>query len=203
MTYLFFIVLGYLSGSITFGYLVPKLIKGVDVRTVSRDGNAGTANAFLHGGVFCGILVLIGDLAKGALPIYLAAERVDPARWLFALVMAAPVLGHAYPVLDRYGKGGKGIAVSFGVLLGLYPVLTPVLLLAAAYLFFSLLCVVEPHSLRTGLTYLVWSALGLFLIKIPSLRLGTVLIAWLVIHKHLPEIREIPRDQATIAFRKG
>ena len=114
MEYVVFCLLGYLFGSVTFGYLIPRLIKGVDVRALSSDGNPGTANAFLYGGVFCGILVLLADLGKGALPVFLAARHLDPEEKLFALVMAAPVVGHAYPLIDRYGKGGKAIAVSFG-----------------------------------------------------------------------------------------
>ena len=203
MEYVVFCLLGYLSGSITFGYLIPKLIKGVDVRTLSNDGNPGTANAFLYGGVFCGILVLLADLGKGALPVFLAARHLDPEEKLFALVMAAPVVGHAYPLIDRFGKGGKAIAVSFGVLLGLYPAFLPVLLLAGVYLFFSLVLVVEPHSLRTGLTFLVWSVLGVHFTPVSSIKYGIVLIAFVVIRKHLPEIRRIPKGQACFALRKG
>ena len=59
--YGFYIALGYLSGSLMFGYAVPKLIKGIDVRKESSDGNPGTANAFLCGGALCGILVLLGQ----------------------------------------------------------------------------------------------------------------------------------------------
>ena len=62
MKYVVFSLLGYLSGSLTFGYLIPRLLKGIDVRTLSSDGNPGTANAFLYGGVLCGILVLLADL---------------------------------------------------------------------------------------------------------------------------------------------
>ena len=51
MKYVVFSLLGYLSGSLTFGYLIPRLLKGIDVRTLSSDGNPGTANAFLYGGV--------------------------------------------------------------------------------------------------------------------------------------------------------
>ena len=98
MEYVVFCLLGYLFGSVTFGYLIPRLIKGVDVRALSSDGNPGTANAFLYGGVFCGILVLLADLGKGALPVFLAARHLDPEEKLFALVMAAPVVGHAYPL---------------------------------------------------------------------------------------------------------
>ena len=201
MEYVVFCLLGYLFGSVTFGYLIPRLIKGVDVRALSSDGNPGTANAFLYGGVFCGILVLLADLGKGALPVFLAARHLDPEEKLFALVMA--VVGHAYPLIDRYGKGGKAIAVSFGVLLGLYPVFLPVLLLAGVYLFFSLVLVVEPHSLRTGLTFLIWSVLGVHFTPLSSVKYGIVLIAFVVIRKHLPEIRRIPKGQACFALRKG
>ena len=203
MEYVVFCLLGYLFGSVTFGYLIPRLIKGVDVRALSSDGNPGTANAFLYGGVFCGILVLLADLGKGALPVFLAARHLDPEEKLFALVMAAPVVGHAYPLIDRYGKGGKAIAVSFGVLLGLYPVFLPVLLLAGVYLFFSLVLVVEPHSLRTGLTFRIWSVLGVHFTPLSSIKYGIVLIAFVVIRKHLPEIRRIPKGQACFALRKG
>ena len=67
MEYVVFCLLGYLFGSVTFGYLIPRLIKGVDVRALSSDGNPGTANAFLYGGVFCGILGTSGRSWKKAL----------------------------------------------------------------------------------------------------------------------------------------
>ena len=149
------------------------------------------------------VLFLLAELGKGALPVFLAARHLDPEEKLFALVMAAPVVGHAYPLIDRYGKGGKAIAVSFGVLLGLYPVFLPVLLLAGVYLFFSLVLVVEPHSLRTGLTFLIWSVLGVHFTPLSSIKYGIVLIAFVVIRKHLPEIRRIPKGQACFALRKG
>ena len=52
MEYTFYAMLGYVLGSIPFGYLIPHWLKGVDVRKLSRDGNPGTANAFLFGGFF-------------------------------------------------------------------------------------------------------------------------------------------------------
>ena len=203
MKYVVFSLLGYLSGSLTFGYLIPRLLKGIDVRTLSSDGNPGTANAFLYGGVLCGILVLLADLGKGAFPVWLAARYLDPEENLFGLVMAAPVIGHAYPLIDRFGKGGKAIAVSFGVLLGLYPIFLPVVLLAAVYLFFTGILVINPHSLRTGVTFLVWSVPGVHFAPFSSIKYGIMLIAFVVIRKHLPEIKRIPRGQACIAWKKG
>ncbi|HIR93126.1 MAG TPA: glycerol-3-phosphate acyltransferase [Candidatus Egerieimonas intestinavium] len=182
--YGFFILLGYLAGGIMFGYLIPRMIKGIDVRDASDDGNPGTANAFLCGGVFCGILVLLADLLKGFLPVYLAGRRVDIRGLGFSLVMAAPVLGHAFPLCGGKGKGGKAIAVSFGVLMGLYPRVTGLWLLIFWYLFFSLVIILNPHRLRTRVTYICWLISSLAFRPGTAVALGNMLIAGIVIDKH-------------------
>ncbi|EKC44419.1 protein containing ABC transporter-like domain protein, partial [human gut metagenome] len=64
-------VFGLLCGSILFGRVLPKWIKGIDVTEVSNDHNPGTANAMKYAGVPVGILCLLGDLLKGALPVYI------------------------------------------------------------------------------------------------------------------------------------
>ena len=112
------IVFGLLCGSILFGRALPKWIKGIDVTEVSNDHNPGTANAMKYAGVPVGILCLLGDLLKGALPVYVAVGMGLVTDSWFPLIMAAPVLGHAYS-LFYHGNGGKAIAVSFGVLIGL------------------------------------------------------------------------------------
>ena len=60
--FIFYILLGYFSGGLMFGYVIPKVIKGIDVRSMSSDGNPGTANAFFYGGAVCGIAVLLLSL---------------------------------------------------------------------------------------------------------------------------------------------
>ena len=149
-----YIIGGYLSGSILYSYLLPKALKGIDITAESPDGNPGTANAFTCAGIPIGILVLCMELLKGYLPVHLALREVNPARWSFALILAAPVFGHACPFLQPQ-KGGKAIAVSFGVLLGLVPFWLPVLSLAALYLIFSLVIVIEPHFYRSVCTFVL------------------------------------------------
>lgn len=90
-----YIIGGYLSGSILYSYLLPKALKGIDITAESPDGNPGTANAFTCAGIPIGILVLCMELLKGYLPVHLALREVNPARWSFALILAAPVFGHA------------------------------------------------------------------------------------------------------------
>lgn len=90
----------------------------------------------MEGGFLCGTLTLLGDLAKGFLPVFCCVWTTSRLGIYMtaglALVMTAPVIGHAFPVYHRF-QGGKGIAVSFGSLLGLFPDLRPALVLAAFF----------------------------------------------------------------------
>ena len=132
--YLFYSFFGYLSGSVLYSYLIPKYFCHVDVRTVNEDQNPGAFNAFSVAGPRIGLLCVLCDIGKGFLPVFLAAHSsaVSMGSWIFALILLAPVAGHAWPFLQP-AKGGKAISVSFGVLLGLLPDLRPALLLAAFY----------------------------------------------------------------------
>ena len=182
--YLFYMICGFLLGSILFAYEIPKLMKNIDIRELSEDRNPGTFNAFVYGGTACGILVLLCELLKGFLPVYLCSQRAGRESMLFAGVLLAPVLGHAFSIFHK-GKGGKGIAVSFGVLLGLFPWWTPALTLAAFYIFFSLVVPVKSHLKRSVATFGCYGAVTLFPIWEPAVRLGAFLISGIVIYKHL------------------
>lgn len=201
--YGFYIMLGYLSGSLMFGYAVPKLLKGIDVREESSDGNPGTANAFLCGGAVCGILVLLGDILKGIIPVYMAVKSVGTEFIGFAFVMAAPVFGHAYPVIGGKRNGGKGIAVSFGVLLGLYPFLTNLWLLVFWYVLFSVLIRINPHSYRTLITYMCWILSTLICKVQPILCIGNVLISLVVLDKHSVELKNKKERQICFGIRRN
>lgn len=202
MGYLFFAIFGYLTGGILFAYLIPKKVKGIDIRKESRDGNPGTANAFLYAGVPCGILVLVCDLLKGAIPVHLAVRTLDVQNPGFILVMAAPVLGHVVPVFRGYAGGGKGIAVSFGVLLGLWPGFPCIWLLAFWYLFFSLVFVLNPHSFRTIAAFWCWAVSELFFIKSTEVLLGSAMITLLVWRRHRKEDKKEERE-IRFVFRRN
>ncbi len=172
-----FILLGYLSGSVLYAPLFTRLFHGDDAFSHSRDGNPGTANAFACGGFWCGVCTLLCELLKGFLPVFLFTygQSVQTMDWRCALVLAAPVLGHGFPVFFRF-RGGKGIAATFGCLLGLcpgYPL--PFAVFAACFIFFSAVLNIKPDFYRTIFAYT--AALILF----PVLRLaGTVCIAFLL-----------------------
>ena len=62
-------VAGYLLGSILFAPFFVQLFRNLDLEASSKDGNPGTANAFIKGGFWCGSLALLGDMGKGILPV--------------------------------------------------------------------------------------------------------------------------------------
>lgn len=161
---LFFILISYFSGSILYARIFGQLFAHEDITENSKDHNPGTANAFINGGMMCGILTLLCDIFKGAVPVYLYFS--GEVTWAAVLVLAAPVIGHMFPVFSRM-QGGKGIAVTFGCLLGLLPLYTPLLAFAFFFIFFSVILRITPHFYRTIITYLCTSA-ALFLLDVPS-----------------------------------
>lgn len=148
-----FILFGFLLGGVLFSYHIPKQLCNVDVVACSRDGNPGTANAMKLCGVPVGLTCLDCDLLKGYLPVSLALRVLPVESWWLAPILVAPVLGHALAVFYPF-PGGKAVAVSFGVLLGLLPHSWLVLALVIPYLFFSLIVVLHPNERRSVVSFL-------------------------------------------------
>ena len=113
---LLLVVLGYLSGSVPYGYVLPKLLKGVDVRTIGS-GNIGATNAARAAGRVIGVAVFVLDVAKAMVPVEVAQElmagRPHGDLWVVPVAVAA-FAGHLYPVWLRF-QGGKGVATGLGI----------------------------------------------------------------------------------------
>lgn len=118
------LVIAYLLGSIPFAYLAGRL-NGVDLRTVGS-GNLGATNVFRTLGRTVGVVVMILDIAKGAAAVLLAEWLTTGAWWPIA-AGALAILGHVFPVWTGF-KGGKGVAVGAGALIGLVPLASAVLI---------------------------------------------------------------------------
>ncbi len=175
-----FALAGYLMGSVLFAPLFGQLLAGKDILAGSRDNNPGTANAYMQGGFLCGTLTLLCDLAKGFIPVYLCMRfEADVWEMGMALVIAAPVLGHTFSAYHRF-HGGKGIATTFGALLGLVPDLTPALVMAMLFILFSLVIRISPHFYRTIITYLCVCAALFFGKERAAVKAGFVLITLIV-----------------------
>ncbi len=187
MRNLLIMISGYLLGSILFGKIFLKLFKHKDISMEGEDGNPGTFNAFAAGGMLCGVLTLVCDLAKGAIPValYLYCNKGDRIGWMLVPVMIAPVLGHAFPIYQGFRGGGKAIAVSFGSLLGFFPNLLPALIPAAFYLLYSAMRI-QPHAKRSVLTFSCSAAVASIAIREHAVKVGMILICAIVIGRHLP-----------------
>ena len=114
------LALSYLLGSIPTAYLFGKIYKGIDIRQ-HGSGNVGATNAFRILGKIPGTIVLLLDVLKGLLAVTLVGDIFHPATenilWR-AILGVVVVCGHNWTVFLNF-KGGKGMATSLGVLIGL------------------------------------------------------------------------------------
>jgi glycerol-3-phosphate acyltransferase PlsY len=107
------IILAYLCGSISSAILVCRLARLPDPRT-QGSGNPGATNVLRFGGKAAAVSVLIFDILKGMLPVWLAYKlHVTPMYLGFTAIAAC--LGHIYPVFFRF-QGGKGVATALGAI---------------------------------------------------------------------------------------
>lgn len=114
-------VLGFLSGSVLYAKLLPKLFYDIDIVACSEDGNPGTSNVFKYCGKKCGILTGILEFAKGFFPVALGNNMINiqESGSLFGFIILAPVLGHMFSVFHHW-NGGMGVAPTFGTLIAVF-----------------------------------------------------------------------------------
>jgi len=123
-------ILSYLLGAVPTAYIVGKVLKGIDIRK-HGSGNVGATNTFRILGKGPGIFVLLFDILKGFLAVVMVGGllRID-ILWVLIMLGLTAIIGHNWTVFLNF-KGGKGIAASLGVLIGLcvrVPSFGPVLL---------------------------------------------------------------------------
>lgn len=129
------VVAAYLLGSINSAILVSQAMDLPDPRSLGS-GNPGATNVLRTGNKFAAAITLLGDLLKGFIPVFIANTLVGD-EYLIAAVSLAALLGHMYPIYYRF-QGGKGVATTLGVLLGvdwLWGILWIVIWLTVALLF--------------------------------------------------------------------
>jgi acyl phosphate:glycerol-3-phosphate acyltransferase len=123
----------YLLGSIPFGVLFTRLFGGRDVRKFGS-GNIGATNVARVAGPIPAILTLLFDVAKGAVPVWVAGRfSTESATWTMIAALAA-LLGHCFPIWLEF-RGGRGVATAAGAFL----VLCPAALLGSVMLFLLVL----------------------------------------------------------------
>lgn len=185
-------IIGFLSGSVMYSYIIPRVLKKVDVRDKADDKNPGGANAMAATGVFIGLVCILLDILKAFAPVFLSVSYMGVSGMRLAPVMIAPVLGHAFsPFL--WFKGGKALSVSFGSLLGIFWVSkVALILLIVIILIFKLLIVITPDSSMIVAAFVASAAVVFFMEPLMAVKVGMVLITLVVCLKHLlnPNARE-------------
>ncbi len=196
-------VSAYIIGSIPTAYIFGRVLKGIDIREYGS-GNAGATNVFRVIGKTPGIIVLIIDIIKGYISatylasgfMYLApVTRPELYRILFGL---SAIAGHNWTLFLKF-KGGKGVAASAGVVIGLIPKIFWLGFLVWLITFFI-----------TGFVSL-GSIIAIISIPIFTLAFGEpveivvfmCLLCLIIVYKHKPNIRRLARgEEKRISFFK-
>lgn len=201
------LVLSYLLGSIPIGYILSRALKGIDIRK-HGSGNFGATNVFRVVSPWAGIVVLVLDALKGALPVtvlgdFLIQSSPGLDEVLVRLLLGvAAVCGHNWTVFLKF-KGGKGVATSAGALLGLSFKIPQLGLIAGLCLGVWILVL-----LTTGfvsLASIVASiALPLFMLSFGQplkLIIFSVALCLFVVYRHKSNIGRLLRKEEKKAFK--
>ncbi|MHC5138276.1 MAG: glycerol-3-phosphate 1-O-acyltransferase PlsY [Planctomycetota bacterium] len=194
----------YLLGAVPFGFLIAKA-HGKDLRTIGS-GNIGATNTVRALGKKWGIFCFVLDVLKGLIPMLLVpmlgavgAKTAGPGELtLWLTVGCTAVLGHIFPIYLKF-KGGKGVATSLGIVLGLFPFYTLCGVGAFAIWLITLLIwrYVSLSSILAAIFFPV--LLSIFILLIDSwklsqlwpLVLAAVLMALLIVVRHRTNIRRL------------
>lgn len=194
MVTIILIIAAYLLGSVSFAVVASWLFKLPDPRSYGS-GNPGATNVLRTGKKVAAIITLLGDAGKGWLAVVIArywSNAEGLGNEVIAGMALAVFLGHLFPIFLRF-KGGKGVATSAGVLLGLNPwlgLLTILTWLVVA-LFFRI------SSLSALLAALLAPVYAYFLLEQEIFVLTVLLLSALLIIKHHSNIANLLAGKET------
>lgn len=172
-------VIGFVSGSVMYSYLLPKLIFHIDVRDGTEDGNPGSSNAIQAVGLPFGLLCMLLDIFKAFLPVWFAVNILYINSWMLVPVAAAPVLGHAFSPMLGF-QGGKAVSASFGALFGLWPVSKVAFLLVLTMAIFKFVIIINPDSHKVMVAMITACLLALFFEPMPAATISLTAICIIV-----------------------
>ena len=188
MNILLWSLFGFVLGSLPFSVWIGKLALQKDIRQVG-DHNPGATNVMRAGGIAWYILALILDIMKGALPVGLATYIAGIDDWSLIPIAFTPPLGHAFSPFLKF-RGGKAIATSFGIWIGLTVWKIPLMALPLLTIF-SLL--ITPAGWAVLLTLIGMGITIWFWLADPIL-LGVLFAnTLLLIYTHRDDLRQRPR----------
>ena len=150
---LLWMLISYLIGSLPTGYLVVRLTRGIDIRTVGS-GSIGATNVRRALGQGWAVFVTIVDMSKGALALLLAAHAGTTSHELVALSAFAAVVGHNYPVWLKF-RGGKGVATTYGTMFFVWPYNSFAIVLMCGAIWYGVMSCTRYVSLASMLSLLM------------------------------------------------
>ena len=201
MNFVILIIVAYLLGSIPFGLIIARAY-GKDLRSIGS-GNIGATNLSRALGRRWAYFCFCLDVLKGLVPMSAAAAflspRPDTGQLFLALAVGcAAISGHIFPIYVKF-RGGKGVATSFGVALGLWPYYTVCAVFAVAvwtaavllWRYISLASIIASIAFPIALTSAIiirpdWDFAGLW-----PLLIAAVAIPLMVVIRHAENIKRI------------
>lgn len=184
------ILLGYVLGSIPFGYLLVRARSGGDVRAMGS-GNIGATNVARTAGMSIGVATLLLDAGKGYLAVWLAGHFSGGNIRIMMYAGLAAILGHVFPVWLKF-SGGKGVATALGVFL-----MISWAAVAAAVAVFAIVVLFWRYVSLASVSAAAALPLLVYLLYAPghappaAVTAGTLLAATLVIVKHRKNIERL------------
>ena len=190
--------MAYLIGGLPFGYWFVLLFAGRDIRTMGS-GNIGATNVHRTLGRGPGILVLLLDILKGYVAVWLAAALTQNDPIAVGVAAFAVMLGHCYPIFLRF-KGGKAVASFVGAFL----FISPLTILVTALFYVAIVALTKYISLASILCAIIFPILlRLLAYPAPSILIATVFSALLIVYRHRANINRLRTGREHVFSLKG
>lgn len=176
------IISAYLLGSISSAVLICRVLRLSDPRDVGSN-NPGATNVLRIGGKKAAIAVLLFDMLKGTIPVWVGYYLgIDPI--LLGLVAIAACLGHMYPIFFHF-KGGKGVATALGAIAPIGLDLTGLIMLT-----WVVIALLFRYSSLAALVTVLLAPFYTWLIK-PQYTLPVAMLCCLIVFRHHQNIKRL------------
>ena len=200
MNNILYILIGYFLGSIPTGYIVNRLIKGVDIRKIGS-GNVGATNTYRVSGRLPALIVFLLDAAKGILAVLIVRYMLNETSsvWLMTTGVCS-VLGHIFPAWLHF-KGGKGVSTAAGIAF----IFMPDTALAGFLIFlvvFLLTKTVSLSSITAFFSLLIFEMERFIIVKTEEKLFFAAILFIIILSSHRTNIKRILAGKE-LSFRRG
>jgi glycerol-3-phosphate acyltransferase PlsY len=192
------VAIAYLLGGVPFGYLFVRFALNKDIRTMGS-GNIGATNVHRTAGGKAGVIVLLLDIFKGFLAVWIASVLTHGAPVGLGAAAVAVMIGHSFPVFLGF-RGGKAVACFIGAFL----FVAPLALLAVTVLFVLTVAISKYISLGSILGAAVFPLFVWLIMRPPApIMVSAVFAALLIVYRHKANIQRIVAGNENVFSLKG